>query len=139
MKTASQVAQKYADRATNAAGDYVAGAQATTKDQAAAAIASKEIYKQALNASFGRGSYEKGLGKSGKAGWLRGVVEKGGERFGSGAAAAAGKYAAESGRFDNARGAANSMPRGLKGSETNLSRVKAVVMALRAAKVGSAG
>ena len=138
MKTASQVAQKYAERAANAAGDYVAGAQSTTKDQAAAAIAAKTIYQQALTASFGRGSYEKGLGKSGKSGWLRGVVEKGGERFGPGAAASAGNYATESGRFDGARGAANSLPRGLKGSDTNIARVRAVVSALRTVKVGAA-
>lgn len=137
MKTASQVAQKFVDRASAAAGDYVLGAEQTTKDQAAAAVAAKEIYKQALTASFGRDSFAKGLQKSGKAGWLSGVKSKGGARFAGGVSASAAKYATESGKFDGARNAAANLPRGLKGSETNLARVKAVVTALRTAKVGA--
>ncbi|MBU6430905.1 MAG: hypothetical protein KGJ58_01665 [Patescibacteria group bacterium] len=137
MKTAQQVAEKFASRASAAAGDYVNGAMATTKDQAAAAIAAKEIYKQALTASFGRDSYAKGLQKSGKAGWQNGVKTKGSERFATGVSESATKYATNSGKYDSARAAASSLPRGLKGSETNLARVKAVVVALRTAKVGA--
>lgn len=136
-KTASAVAEKYASRAGAASGDYVSGAEQTTKDQSAAAIAAKQVYQQALTASFTRGAYEKGLAKSGKAGWVAGVRAKGADRFASGVAASAGKYAQESGKFDSARAAASSLPRGLKGSETNLARVKAVVNALRTQKVGA--
>lgn len=137
MKSAQSVAEKFVTRAGAATQDYVNGAQQTSKDQAASAIAAKEIYKQALTASFARGSYEKGLSKSGKAGWAHGVATKGAERFGSGVAASSGKYATESGKFDSARNAASSLPRGLKGSATNLARVSAVVNALRTAKTGS--
>lgn len=138
MKSAAQSAQKFVERAGAASGDYVAGSESTTKDQSAAAIAAAAIYQAALQASFGRGAFAKGLQKSGKAGWLEGVRRKGSERFAGGVAASASKYATESAKFDTARGAAASMPRGLKGSETNLARVKAVVGALRTAKVGSA-
>lgn len=138
MKSAQSVAEKFVTRAGAATGDYVSGSEQTTKDQSAAAIAAKTLYQQALTASFGRGAYEKGLAKSGKAGWANGVRTKGSERYGSGVASSAGKYAQESGKFDSARGAASSLPRGLKGSATNLSRVSAVVAALRTAKTGSA-
>lgn len=137
MKTAQASAAKFVERASGASGDYVKGAQETTKDQSARAIGAKEIYKSALTASFGRDSYAKGLSKSGKAGWLDGVVKKGGERYGSGVAVSASKYAQNSGKYDTARGAAEGMPRGLKGSETNLARVKTVVSALRAAKLAA--
>lgn len=137
MKSAQQSAQKYVERASGASSDLIAGAQSTTKDQAANAIAAKEIYKQALTASFTRDAFAKGLGKSGKAGWLNGLVTKGAERFAGGVSASSGKYATNSAKFDGARGAANSLPRGMKGSETNLARVKAVVSALRTAKVGT--
>lgn len=137
MKTAQQVAQKYVDRASAASQDYVTGAEQTTKDQSAAAIGAKEIYKQALTASFTRDAYAKGLQKSGKTGWLNGVRAKGGARYAGGVSASAAKYATESGKFDTARNAASALPRGLKGSETNLARVKAVVTALRTAKVGT--
>lgn len=133
-KTASQVSQKYADRASAASGDYVSGAQSTTKDQAASAIAAASIYAQATQAAITNGSYAKGLQKSGKAGWLNGVTTKGGNRYGEGVSAAAPKYATNSAKFDTARSAASSLPRGVKGSPQNLTRVTTVVNALIAAK-----
>lgn len=135
MRTAQEAAQKFVTRASAASADYVKGAESTSKDQSARAIGAKEIYKSALTASFGRDSYAKGLSKSGKQGWLQGVQKKGGDRYGAGVAVSASKYAENSGKFDTARNAAESMPRGLKGSETNLARVKTVVSALRAAKL----
>jgi len=136
-KSASEVAGKYAERAANASQDYVRGAETTTKDQSANAIAAKGIWKQALDQAAAAGRFEKGLQKVGKAGWLLGVKAKGGDRFASGVTVAAPKYAEGSGKYDQARKAADSLPRGLKGSDTNLARVKAVVAAQRAVKVGA--
>ena len=135
MRTAQESAQKYVDRASSASGEYVKGATSTSKDQSARAIGAKELYKSALTASFGRDAYAKGLQRSGKAGWLDGVTRKGSERYAGGVAVSASKYATNSGRYDSARQAADNMPRGLKGSQTNLDRVKAVVMAMRSVKV----
>ncbi len=133
-KSASQSGQKFVDRASAASGDYVSGAESTSKDQAAAAIAAAPIYQQAVTAAISKGSYAKGLQKSGKQGWLAGVKAKGGERFAGGVAASMQKYVTNSAPFDAARNAASALPRGLKGSETNLARVKAVVVAQRAVK-----
>lgn len=135
MKTAQQSAQKFVDRASGASADYKKGAESTSKDQSARAIGAKEIYKSALTASFGRDSYAKGLGRSGKAGWLEGVQKKGADRYAGGVAVSAAKYATNSGKFDGARTAADALPRGLKGSPQNLARVSAVVNALRAVKL----
>lgn len=137
MKSAQSVAEKFVTRAGAATQDYVSGSEQSSKDQSVAAIAAKQVYQQALTASFGRDAYAKGLAKSGKAGWLGGVRTKGQERFGSGVANAGSKYATNSARFDSARGAAANLPRGVKGSPTNLARVSAVVNALRTAKVGT--
>lgn len=137
MKTAAQSGEKYVTRAGAASQDYVTGARDTTKDQSAAAIAAKGIYASQIQASIARGSYEKGLQKSGKAGWLKGVEEKGGDRYAGGVASGVGKYVTESGRYDGARNAASSMPRGAKGSEINFNRSKAVGQALNKLKVGA--
>lgn len=136
MKSASQSAQKFVERAGAASGDYVSGAQGTSKDQAAAAIAAAPNYAAGVQAAITRGAYAKGLQASGKAGWLKGVTEKGANRFAEGVASGSGKYATNSGRYDSARNAASSLPRGPKGSEQNFARAKAVGQALRAAKVG---
>lgn len=136
MKTAQQSAEKYASRASAAAGDFVQGAQSTSKDQAASAIAAAAIYAQATQTAIAEGRYARGLQKSGKAGWLKGITEKGGNRYAEGVSSAAPDYATESARFDSARGAAASLPRGIKGSPQNLQRVAAVVAAQMKVKVG---
>lgn len=137
MKSASASMQKFVERAGAASGDYVKGAQETSKDQAAAAIAGKANWQAGIQAAITGGRYEKGLQASGKSGWLKGVTEKGGNRFAEGVASGANKYATNSGRYDSARGAASSLPRGPKGSEQNFARSKAVGQALRKAKVGA--
>lgn len=137
MKSAQDVAKKFAERAAAASGDYVTGAESTTKDQASAAIASAEVHKAATIASLNRGDYAKGLQRSGKDGWLKGVKSKGATRFAEGASQAQGKYAERSAPYDAARNSASSMPRGLKGSATNMARVTKVVSELRTKKVGA--
>ena len=136
MKSASASASKYVERAGAASGDYVSGAQGTSKDQAAAAIAGVANWKAGLTAAMTAGRYEKGLQISGKSGWLKGVTEKGANRFAEGVASGSSKYATNSGKYDSARTAADSLPRGPKGSEQNFARAKAVGQALRNAKVG---
>lgn len=137
MKSASMSGAKWAQRAGSAGSSYSQGARETTKDQAAAAIAAKSIYQQALTESFSRDAFSKGLQKSGKAGWLAGVTQKGENNYGVGVTApgSLSKYTSESARFDSARNAASGVARGPKGSPQNLSRVTAVVNALRAVKI----
>lgn len=136
MKSAQQSAEKYASRASAASGDYVQGAQTTSKDQSAAAIAAAGIYAQATQQAITDGRYARGLQKAGKSKWLAGVTGKGGNRYGEGVSQAAPAYATESARFDSARSAADALPRGIKGSPQNLARVAAVVSAQIKAKTG---
>ena len=139
MKTATQSVEKWSSRTRMSASDYNTGVQTTQKDQSARAIAAKEIYKQALMDSFERDDYAEGLQRSGQAGWKAGVSEKGYRNFSTGVSAtsARAKYSANSGKYDSARSAADSLPRGARGSAQNLERVTAVVNALRAVKVGA--
>lgn len=137
MKSANEAVIKWQQRAAGAGGDYAEGAKTTDKDQAQRAIAAKTIYQQALTESFGRDAYAKGLQKSGKAGWLAGVEQKGVNNYSTGVSAeiARSKYVTNSSRYDSARKAADNIPRGPKGSAANLNRVAAVANALRAIKV----
>lgn len=136
MKSAQQSATKFVERAGAASQDYVSGAESTSKDQAAAAIAAAPNYAAGVQAAIGRGAYQKGLQASGKAGWVNGIRTKGQNRFAEGVSAGAVKYATNSGKYDSARSAAESMPRGPKGSEANYARAKAVGIALRKMKTG---
>lgn len=138
MKTAAASATKWQGNSGNGAQNYVSGAQNTTKDQAALAIAAKGNYAAGVQAAITAGSFEKGLGKSGKQGWLAGVQQKGAQNYGTGVSspAAHSKYAANSGAYDSARGAAANIARGPKGAAGNIARVSAVVAAERAIKMG---
>ena len=137
MKTASQVSKKWGERASGASGDYVTGAQNTSKDQAALAKEAIPRMKIALNKAIDNGSVARGLDASGKSGWLSGITIKGGNRYSEGvsSATAQAKYSTNSGKFDGARGASDGMPTGDKGSVMNLSKVAAVVNALRKQKM----
>jgi len=138
MKTANIAVNKWQSRASAAGGDYAEGCRTTDKDQAQRAIAAKGVWQQSLQDAFSRGAYEKGLGRSGKQGWLQGVEQKGTANFGTGVSSevARSKYVTNSGKYDAARKAADTIARGPRGSAANINRVTAVVNALRAAKVG---
>lgn len=137
MKTAQQSVGKWAGRTAGASTDYAKGVMETDKDQAARAILAAPIYKQALTESFARNAYEKGLQKSGNQGWKNGVQEKGAQNFSTGVSTptAQSRYSENSGKYDSARTAADKLPRGPRGSATNLARVTAVANAMRAVKV----
>lgn len=138
MKSASSVAGKWGSRASGASNDYIEGAKTTSKDQAELAIKSIPNMKSAINKAIDSGRVERGLKKSGKAGWQRAVETKGGTRYSEGVtnADAQAKYSTNSGAYDTARNSASNLPRGEKGSATNLNRVTAVVNALRKQKLG---
>jgi len=138
MKSASSVSAKWGNRASGASQDYVDGAKNTTKDQSALAVAAIPIMKIAINKAIDSGRVASGLQKSGKQGWANGIATKGAGRYSEGVsgATAQAKYATNSGAFDAARNASASMPRGEKGSSTNLDKVRAVVNALHKQKVG---
>lgn len=135
-KSASASAAKYVERAGAASGDYVSGAQQTSKDQSANAIAGKANWSAGVQAAITGDRYAKGLQTSGKAGWLAGITSKGANRFAEGVSGGSSKYATNSGKYDSARSAADALPRGPKGSEANFARAKAVGQALRKAKTG---
>lgn len=138
MKTASQAVVKWQARAGQAGQDYAEGARTTDKDQAARATAAIPIMQAALTEAFAQGRVAKGLARSGKAGWLAGVEQKGVNNYPTGVSSdlARDRYTANSGRYDAARRAADTIPRGPRGSAANLNRVAAVANALRAVKTG---
>lgn len=135
MKSAQESAQKYAERAAAATQDYVSGAESTSKDQAQNAIAAKGTYASQVQAAITAGRYEKGLAKSGKSKWANGIRTKGSARYAGGVSEGAADYAQNSGAYDGARKAADSLPRGPRGSEQNFTRSKTVGQALNKLKM----
>lgn len=136
MKTAADSSKKYSERASAASSDYVNGAKGSGQKWQQAAKAAAENHKQAVIAAANAGRYEKGIAAASAADYENGVETKGGARYSEGVSAGRSKYEQNSAKFDSARKAADSKPRGPRGSATNLERVKLVTEALRKAKIG---
>lgn len=91
---ATTVAQKWANRASAASGDYRAGVENTQKDPTALAIAAGPKYIQRVTQAYQDGRYTRGLQRAGKAGWLEGVLNKGVNNYSAGVTASVDKFAA---------------------------------------------
>jgi hypothetical protein len=91
LLNASEVAEKWAQRAGAASQDYVAGAQRTDKDPTALAIAALPRMRRQILAAIDSGKVTAGLRRSGKQGWLDGITNKGASNYASGVSASKGK------------------------------------------------
>jgi hypothetical protein len=125
--------EKYARNASNAAGDYLSGAQSPRRSQSAAAIAAEPNYEAGVQAAISRKAYSVGLRKAGDAAWQKGITEVGRARYQQGVANAKDDYAAGFAPYASVLGGLSLPPRGPKG--TNYQRVQAVGDALRAKKL----
>jgi hypothetical protein len=131
VKPAASLAPKFATRAQNAQGDYMTNSATTTKDQAGNAVAQKAVWVQALADSKTQDRWAKNLTATGTAGWKAGVAAKG-TRYGPGAAAGQGKWAAKlQPYFDTLSGLSlpNRLPKGDPGNQAASAQVNAALHA----------
>lgn len=93
VPTAQAVAAKWRQRTSAAQQDYLDGVANTDKDPTALAIAAGPRLLANFTARFQDGTWANGLRRAGKAGWQRGVADKGGANFANGVQAAENKVA----------------------------------------------
>jgi len=134
MATVKVDAEKYANRAGAAAGDYLKGAQAPRRSQSQAAIAAAGNYSAGVSEAISRGAFEKGLQRAGDQKWLAGIQNKGRTRYSQGVQLAADSWRSGFQPYAAALGSLDLGPRGPKG--TNYGRVQQVGELLRETKLG---
>jgi hypothetical protein len=88
------VAAKWASRTAGASQDYVQGVMTTDKDPTQLAINAAPRWFQKVQEAYTQGRFQTGLAKAGKAGWQKGVQDKGAAAFTNGVQAAEAKVAA---------------------------------------------
>lgn len=137
VRNLTDASEKFARRAQAAGQDYVAGVRNPRRPWQAATASAVETYNQAITLSVAQGRFAKGVSASSDQEWQGAAVEKGGTRFGPGAAAAKGKWLRKFTPFANVIQGVTLTPRGPKGDPTNLNRVAQIANALHAAKVGT--
>jgi len=128
-----QNAEKFARNASNASGDYLAGAQSPRRSQSAAAIAAEPNYESGVTAAISRKAYSTGLRKAGDGKWQKGIQDVGRARYQQGVAAAKDEYSSGFAPYASVLSGLTLQPRGPKG--TNYGRVQMVGDALRAKKL----
>lgn len=93
MLSPTEVAEKWASRASAAGQDYARGVETTDKDPTALAAQNGQRYIQGVQDAYTSGKWARRLQQVGKAGWQAAVRDKGVANYGTGINAAREKYA----------------------------------------------
>jgi hypothetical protein len=135
VKDISAISKKFVARAGVASGDYSAGVNGTTKDQAALAIAAAPSWAAGVQAAVANGSFVRGLTKSGTAKWKANASGIGAQRYAPGVANAQSSYAAGFGPYLAVISGLSLSPRFPRGDPRNNQRTIEVNSALNKARV----
>lgn len=117
--------------------DYKLGIQNPRRDWEKEAAAAKDVYKAGVDAAHAKGLYEKGVTAAGTAKWKDRALKKGPGRFSEGVYLAGPDYEKGFAPYREAIAAVDIGPRYPKRDPRNIERVKKIVEALIARKVGA--
>lgn len=134
VKSASESAAKWAERAGNASGEYAQGVQNPKADWKDATVAAADAYKQGVQASIAKGSFARGVTKAGSEKQINNSLSKGVGRYSTGVAIAQNDYEAGVAPFLLTIERTNLPIRKAKGDPANIERVAKLAAALHAAK-----
>jgi hypothetical protein len=135
VKSASEIARKWADVTPRRDADYKAGVQAPVRDWAKETAGAASAYAEGVQDAIGRGAFASGVNKAGNSKWQTGALEKGVTRWGPGVRAAQGTYEKGFQPFRDAIEATTLPPRRRTGDPANIERVAAIASALHAKKI----
>jgi len=134
IKSAAEIAEKWARVTPTRQTDYESGVKAPLKDWAANTGAAEESWAQGVSQASGNRSFSKGVRKAGNEKWSRKTVEVGVGRWGAGVRAGAADYATGFEPMRQTIASVSLPPRYPKGDPRNIDRVAAIATALNAKK-----
>ena len=138
LKPISEIASKWARRASAAGPDYEAGVRSPKVDWATATAAADTAYQAGVQDAIGRGAFAKGVREAGTEKWSRKTLEVGPGRYPTGVNAGAPDFTAAFGPYRDALERIALPPRGRRGDPANIERVRTIADALHGQKVGAA-
>lgn len=137
VKPLSEVAEKFARRASAATDDYRHGVATTGKDWAGLTAAAEPSYEQGVTEAISRKSFGKGVKEAGTSKWRDGAVGKGADRYAPGVRASLDAYSRGVSPYLEVLERLALRPRGPRGSDSNYQRSKDVGQALHKKRVGA--
>jgi len=135
IRSAADVAAKWARVTPERAADYEAGVKDPKKDWATETKAAESAYEDGVRKAMTDKRFGKGVAKAGTDKWKEGAVTKGVARFGPGVAVAAPKYEEGFKPYRDVIEKTILPKRYAKGDPRNFERVKVMGTALHDAKV----
>ena len=136
IKTAAEIASKWANVTPARAAEWQAGIKATsTEEYAAAAVASAPAWESGVQDAASRGAYASGV-DAGKSKWQRKALAVGVGRYGPGVRAAQADQQAGFAPYRDVIASLALPPRGPRGAPGNYDRVRQVGEALNAKRTG---
>lgn len=136
IKSLSAIKDKWTRVTPGRTEDYKIGIQYPKRDWEEETVAAKDNYKAGVDAAHSKNLFAKGVAKAGTAKWKEKALKKGPGRFAEGVYIAGGDYEKGFAPFHEAISAVDLGPRFPKRDPRNLERVKRVVDALIAKKLG---
>jgi len=137
-KSVQASSDKWQRRASQATQDYQEGVNNPRAPWAASTAAAADRYKDGVQKSITRNSFQKGVAKAGDATWIKGATQKGPNRFAEGVSVSADKYQQGFAPYQQVLASAQLPPKFAKGDPRNYERSKAVGALLRAKKESGA-
>jgi len=136
IKSASEIAAKWARVTPGRSSDFSAGVKAPKLSWETGATAAAESYKTGVTAAANEGRFEKGVKSAGDTKWQKKTVEVGVGRWAGGVSAATSDYQAGFAPFADVIQKTTLPPRYPKGDPRNYDRARQMGQALNAAKLG---
>ena len=139
IRSAREIAEKWARVTPGRAPDYEAGVKNPKKDWETQTLKAADAYREGVQAAISEGRFEKGVRKAGTSKWQTKAVKLGVPRWGPGVAAAKDAYEKGFAPYRDIIERIELPPRRPKGDPGNIDRVRVIAMALHEAKVKGAG
>lgn len=139
IRSIEQIANKFAAVTPGRTADYEFGVNNPRKDWGTSTVAAEGAYEMGVTQAIAKKRFGKGVKAAGTEKWQRGAITKGTSRWGPGVTLARDDYARNFAPYRDAIERVTLPPRYARRDPRNLERVKAVVMALIAAKEARLG
>lgn len=136
IKSLSDIAEKWTRVTPGRVEDYKLGIQNPKRDWAEEAEAGKDNWKAGIDAAAAKDLFSKGIARAGTAKWKEKSLKKGPSRFAEGVYIAGDDYKKGFAPYREAIARTDLGPRFPKRDPRNLDRVKRIVAALIAEKLG---
>ena len=137
IKSLSAIREKWTRVTPQRTEDYKLGIEHPRRDWEAETVAAKDNWKAGIDAAATKGLFEKGVTRAGSKKWQEKALAKGPGRFAEGVYIAGGDYEKGFAPYREAISRVDLGPKFPRRDPRNLDRVKKVVAALVAEKLGA--